>query len=146
MHSKEISIKKKTWYLTVPWLNIPDKIPGYGTSCRCVGSMTRFVTVLIFRYTETGAELWQMREAFGIKNCCLDARSSGPIISNISLSTQGQQKQNTSFSFISYPPPRPSLSLTVWLFAALSRCDFQYLSCMPPTILLRSPLRYKKTQ
>jgi hypothetical protein len=25
------------------------------------------------------------------------------VISNISLSTQGQQKQNTSFAFISYP-------------------------------------------
>jgi hypothetical protein len=46
-----------------------------------------------------------MGAAFGIKNYCFDVRSSGPVISNISLSTQGQQKQNTSFAFISYLSP-----------------------------------------
>jgi len=31
--------------------------PGYGTSSRCVGSMTQFFA-LLSQYTETGAELW----------------------------------------------------------------------------------------
>jgi hypothetical protein len=38
-----------------------------------------------------------MGAAFDIKNYGFDARSSGPVSSNISLSTQGQQKQNTYF-------------------------------------------------
>jgi hypothetical protein len=46
-----------------------------------------------------------MGAALGIKNYDFDALSSGPVISNISLSTQGQQKQNTSLAFISYLSP-----------------------------------------
>lgn len=50
---------------------------------------------------------WAVINGFGVgrKNYCFDTLSSGPVSSNISLLTQGQQKQNTSFAFISYLSP-----------------------------------------
>jgi hypothetical protein len=101
---KKLVYIKKAWYPTVTWLKISDKIPGYGTRSRCVGSMTQFVTTLVSVHWHrswaviNGCGVWQLID-------CFDARSSGPVRSNISLSTQGQQKQNTYFSIISCPSP-----------------------------------------